>query len=350
MVATGRSETPRPGFRPAHGKALIIALGLVVSAAFAYVAVRGAHPQRTWDALASARVEWLVAALVLMIAAFFLRAIRWWTLFAPTGRPPLRDVTEATYVGYLANALLPARAGEAAKSIALNRSSNTPVAESIATIFVERAWDVLSLVLLLFLMLPALPHVTWVRGAGVLAAALLAVVALIAFVVVRWGERPLRALVAPLRWVPFVPSVLVEHAPGQFVQGLAGLVKARIAAVSFLLTTLSWIVLGVAYWLVMVAFDLGLSPLAGELVVIGIGLAMVLPSSPGAIGVFEGATVVVLGAYGIDPSVALSYALVLHALNLAPIFALGLGALVWRRAGRSRRTPQAQMEEPSRAA
>ena len=331
-----------------YAKALALGVGLVVSAVFAYIAVRGVHPQSTWDALAAARVEWLVPSLVLMFVAFFLRAIRWWTLFAPAGRPPLRNVTEATYVGYLANALLPARAGEAAKAVALNRSTDTPVAESVATIFVERAWDVLSLILLLFLMLPALPHVTWLRGAAVLAAVLLGVLAVIAFAVIRFGERPLRTLMHPLRWLPFIPAVLVEQAPAQFVQGLVGLVKARVAAISFLWTTLSWIVLGIAYWLAMVAFDLGLSPLAGELVVIGIGLAMILPSSPGALGVFEGATVVVLGAYGIDPSVALSYALVLHALNLAPLFALGLGALVWRRTGWMHR--QSQAEEPSSAA
>ena len=353
MAATGSSETPRSGarrgFRAAHGKALILALGLTVSAVFAYIAVRDVHPQSTWEALASARLEWLVPALVLMIVAFFLRAIRWWSLFAPAARPPLRDVTEATYVGYLANALLPARAGEAAKTVALNRSSGASVAECVATIVVERTWDVLSLVLLLFLMLPALPPVSWLRGAAVLAAGLLVVVTITAFVVIRWGERPLRTLMRPLHWLPFVPPTIVEQAPAQFVQGLAGLVRARVAVVSFLWTTLSWIVLGLAYWLVMLAFDLGLSPLAGELVVIGIGLAMVLPSSPGAIGVFEGATVVVLGAYGVDSSVALSYALVLHAINLAPLFALGLGVLVWRRVRRPDLHAQPPVEEPSRA-
>lgn len=349
MVVTGRSDTPRPGSRLAHGKALVIALGLLVSVVFAYIAVRGVHAQETWDAFASARLEWLVPALVLMIVAFFLRALRWWTLFAPGRRPPLRDVTGATYVGYLANALLPARAGEAARTVALNRSARTPVAECLATIFVERAWDVLSLILLLFLMLPALPHVTWLRAATLLAAGLVVVLAITAFVVIRWGEGPLRTLMRPLRWLPFIPPVLIDQAPGQFVQGLAGLVKARVAAVSFLWTTLSWIVVGISYWLVMLAFDLGLSPLAGELVVIGIGLALVLPSSPGAIGVFEGATVVVLGAYGIDSSVALSYALVLHALNLIPLFAIGLGAFVWRRVRRPSRPPHPVAEEASRA-
>ena len=100
---------------------------------------------------------------------------------------------------------------------------------------------------------------------------------------------------------------------------------------AFLWTTGSWIVLGFSYWFVMRAFDLGLSPVAGELVVIGIGLAMVLPSSPGAIGVFEAATVVVLKAYGVDNSVALSYALLLHALNVIPLFAVAIGAIITRR-------------------
>jgi len=67
---------------------------------------------------------------------------------------------------------------------------------------------------------------------------------------------------------------------------------------------------------------LHVSYLAGLLVVIGIGLSMILPSSPAALGVFEGATVVCLGAYGISDSRALSYALVLHALNFLPFLVL----------------------------
>ena len=56
--------------------------------------------------------------------------------------------------------------------------------------------------------------------------------------------------------------------------------------------------------------------------VIGIGLSMILPSSPAALGVFEGATIVCLGAYGTGDSRALSYALVLHALNFLPFLVL----------------------------
>jgi glycosyltransferase 2 family protein len=313
------------------GRAALIAVGVVVSALFAYLAVRHVHAGETWAAFKATQLAWLLPAVALMVLAFYMRAIRWWILYDPSRRPPLGAVIRATFVGYLGNNLLPARAGEAAKTVALNRSAGTPVAETVATILMERVYDVLSLILLLFLMVPALPGVSWLRAAGIVAAVLLVTIAAAAGVLLRYGERPVRTLIRPLERVPFVPRGFVERAPLQFVHGLAGLLRPRVAAAGFLWTTASWIVLGVSYWLVLVAFDLHLSPLAGELVVIGIGLAMILPSSPGAIGVFEAATVVVLKAYGVDNSVALSYALLLHALNVIPLFAVALGAFATRR-------------------
>jgi uncharacterized membrane protein YbhN (UPF0104 family) len=50
---------------------------------------------------------------------------------------------------------------------------------------------------------------------------------------------------------------------------------------------------------------------------------MILPSSPAAVGVFEAAALIALKAYGIDKSAALSYALVLHAVNFAPYVIAG---------------------------
>src|SRR5205085_3456962 len=122
--------------------------------------------------------------------------------------------------------------------------------------------------------------------------------------------------------LPFLPREWLERAPLDFFEGLAALLRLRIAVATFALTMVSWLVLGVGFWLVTVAFHLHVSYLAGLLVVIGIGLSMTLPSSPAALGVFEGATVVCLGAYGVGDSRALSYALVLHALNFLPFVVL----------------------------
>jgi uncharacterized membrane protein YbhN (UPF0104 family) len=59
------------------------------------------------------------------------------------------------------------------------------------------------------------------------------------------------------------------------------------------------------------------------LVALAIGLAMVLPSPPGALGVLEAAAVLALGGYGVDPSAAFSAALALHAVNLVPFLVVG---------------------------
>ncbi|HUP32691.1 MAG TPA: lysylphosphatidylglycerol synthase domain-containing protein [Gaiellaceae bacterium] len=101
----------------------------------------------------------------------------------------------------------------------------------------------------------------------------------------------------------------------------------RLALVSIALTVLSWFVLGASYWLVMLGFDFGVSPLAGMLVTIALGLGLILPSSPAAVGVFEAATILALTAYGIGESAALSYALVLHALNFVPFLVVGFAVL-----------------------
>jgi uncharacterized protein (TIRG00374 family) len=323
-----KTAATRRLFGPRFG---LIALGLVVSAFFGYLALRHVRAHETWRALERTDYAWLVPAVLVFMLALYMRALRWWSLYEPSRRPPQGDVVRATFIGYLANSLLPARAGEAAKAVALNRSAHTPIAESAATILIERVFDVLSLIFLLFVMLPWLPAVSWVRGAGLVAAVALVGVVLGSAVVLRYGERPVRFVLRPLHWLPFLPAGFAERAPKQFVHGLAGVLRVRIAAVAFLWTTASWIVLGLSNWLVMVAFHLHPSPLAAELVVIGIGLAMVLPSSPAALGVFEAATVTVLAAYHVDASSALSYALVLHAVNVLPLFAVALAALGVRR-------------------
>jgi uncharacterized protein (TIRG00374 family) len=317
-------------------KQLLIAAGIAVSIVSGYFAVRGARPHATLVAVRQSSSPWLLPATALLAVAFFMRAARWQSLFLPQRRPPLGAVSKALFLGYVANALLPVRAGEAVRTYALNRYTRASIAETAGTVIVERAADVLSLLVLLFAMAPWLPHVSWLRGAGIVAVVLVAGLIVSVCVLARFGERPIRFLFRPLARV--LPSDVAAGAATRFVEGLVGLASPRVAVVAFAWTTASWVVLGVGFWLVMVAAGLTLSPLAGVLVVIGIGLAMILPSSPAALGVFEGATVVVLSAYGVTGSDALSYALVLHALNVLPLLVVALVAAAYRRLQRQKLT------------
>ena len=262
-----------------------------------------------------------------------MRALRWQYLFAAGTRPPYMPVFEATLLGQCFNNILPARAGEFARIVALHRTAGTSRAETTSTVVVERLYDVLVLLGLLFVFVPWLPHVTWIHAAAILAIVLF--VAAIASVVVllRWGEKPFLVLLRPLTrlGLPFLTLERAEHAAASFVRGAASLREPRLAAAAVVLTVVSWIPLALSTWVLMIGFHLGLSVLAGLLVTIATGLSLVLPSSPGAVGVFEAAALVGLKAYGIDKADGLSFALVLHAVNFFPYVLAGAVVLALRR-------------------
>jgi glycosyltransferase 2 family protein len=290
-------------------------LGLAVSGFFLYLAVRDVRPSEVWDALSQSDYWWTIPSIALLFFAQVVRALRWQWLFTPATRPPYVPVFEATLLGQFFNNVLPARAGEIARILALHRTGKT-----------SRLFDVLVLLALLFVFAPRLPHVTWLHTAAILAVVLVAVTVAAVVVLLRWGERPFLVLLRPLGrlGLPFLPLERAERAAAGFVRGAASLRDPRLAAPALFLTAVSWVVVALSAWVLMIGFHLGLSPLAGLLVTIATGLSLVLPSSPGAVGVFEAAALVGLKAYGIEKADALSFALVLHAVNFFPYVLAGL--------------------------
>jgi uncharacterized protein (TIRG00374 family) len=310
---------------------LLVGVGLVVTVVFGYLAVRDAHLDQVWDALRAMQVWWLVPAALLLAGCVVLRAVRWRSLFTPATRPPVRETLAALLVGYVFNIILPLRPGEVARVLWLRRYANASGAEAGVTVIVERAYDILALLLLLFVAAPFLPGVTWLDAAAALAAVFAVTLAGAIVVVAVWRERPVLWAARLLsRLLPITPERM-EQVGRNAAVGLAGLHRPRLAAVAFGWTVLSWLVLSASCAALLSGFDTGLSTedvlLAALLVVIATNLAMVLPSSPAALGVFEAATVVALGAFGTDDSLALSYALVLHALNLLPYLLVGVFVL-----------------------
>ena len=316
----------------------MIWLGLGVSAFFLYLAVRNVRPSEVWDALSQSDYWWTIPSIALLFLAQVVRALRWQFLFTAATRPPYGPVFEATLLGQCFNNVLPARAGEVARILALHRTAGTSRAETTSTVVVERLFDVLVLLALLFIFAPWLPHVTWLHAAAIFAVVLVVLTVAAVVVLLRWGERPFLVLLRPLArlGLPFLPLERAERAAAGFVRGAASLRDPRLAAPALFLTAVSWIPVALSTWLLMIGFHLGLSPLAGLLVTIATALSFVLPSSPGAVGVFEAAALVGLKAYGIEKADALSFALVLHAVNFFPYVLAGL-LVMQIEAARSRR-------------
>jgi uncharacterized membrane protein YbhN (UPF0104 family) len=334
----------RPRVRQATLRRGLPWLGIAVTTVFGYLAVRDVLWSEAWAAFRASNQLWLVPAFAALAVAVVLRAVRWRSLFAPDRRPPLTSTTSALLVGYFFNNVLPVRAGEAARIVALHRTAGTSRAELAATVVLERIFDVLSLVVLLLVASPWLPHVGWTTGAYVLAAGLGGACLLLVIAVAVWDERPFRLLLRPLTLLPFLQEDRLGRAALNLTHGLAAIKRPRVALAALIWTTLSWLALALSTWFVLVGFGLGLSPLAGLLVIIAINLALIVPSSAAAVGVFEAATMVALSAFGVARSTALSAALVLHLLNLVPY--LVAGSVILQLAARRGRASAIGVLEP----
>jgi glycosyltransferase 2 family protein len=321
--------------RASPAQRALVWAGIAITVALVAVAVREFDLGEVWEAVRASEGRWIAPSLALLAVAVWLRAIRWRGLFVAETRPPLRPVTSSLLIGYLFNNILPLRAGEAARLVALHARTRLSRTQIAATVGVERAYDVVGLLLILALALPFLPEVTWLRAAAWLGAAIAAALVVAVLVLLRYEERGLRVLLWPLRRLPLVSAERWEHAPRNAVRGLRGLTDPRMAASALAWTVASWLVLSLSAWVLMLGFDLELGPAAGVLVTVAIGLGMVIPSAPAAVGVFEAATIVALAAFGIAAAPALSYALVLHAVNFVPyILAGGLVLLAARVPGK----------------
>src|SRR5256884_2066298 len=169
----------------------------------------------------------LLVAVALATLTFPLRAVRWRLILRDVGgaRFPLGPLWHATAIGFMANNLLPARAGEFARAYVAQQRLPVRFSTALASIGVERVFDGLLLVGLMMLAIasPAFPRhaqigTTSVSGLATGAAVVFAAVLGLAFLVV---HRP-----AP--WLALLRRVTHAVLPARFrerlIRGAAGLV------------------------------------------------------------------------------------------------------------------------------
>ena len=321
-----QDQAVRTAARSRLGLAIKLAT-VAITVLFTYIALNGINLKAAWRALQTCDYWWLIPALAAFGLGNVARALRWRSLFAPGRRPPRGATLDATMIGYFYNSILPARAGEAARILVLTRRSASPPVEITGTVVLERIYDVVTILLIFFAAEPWLPHVSWFGAAAVVAVVLALAIAAAATVLAVYGDRPLRWLLQPLSRFSWFSDDRLERAAAELAHGLSGLHSWRIALEALVWTVAAWMFSVLCAYLVILAFHLQLPFAAALLVQVAIGLGMILPSPPAAVGVFEGATLIALRAYGVPHSTALPYALVLHLVNFVPFVIIGAGLL-----------------------
>lgn len=329
-------------------RALPAALAIAVSVGLLAWTLRGVSLDAVLQHIAAARLGPLAAAVVIATLAFPLRLVRWRLLLRNErgeAYPP-GPLWHAIALGFMANNVLPFRAGELIRSYTAARLAPARFTTVFSSVAVERIFDALTVVALLTLALLTSDLPSSVRVAGTSIADLarvaggLSLVALLAAILVvaapLAAERVVQRLFGHTRFAERIVD-LIEGVR----QGLAVLRSpARLGGVIFWSLVL-WLVNALGFYVGFAAFDIPVS-YTGALLLQGLlVLGISVPSTPGFFGPFEAVIVAVLALYGVPGSLAFSYAIAFHITTFIPITLLGLWSLARSPGGFKalRRTP-----------
>src|SRR5919201_346637 len=124
-------------------------LVLLLTAGLVVLFLRNANLSQVWREMATARYGLIVLATVITLGYYALRAFRWQYLLIPIGPTRFSTAYRTTVIGFAANFLLPARAGEVLRPYLLARREGLSATAAFATIILERLLDT-AIVLILF--------------------------------------------------------------------------------------------------------------------------------------------------------------------------------------------------------
>jgi uncharacterized membrane protein YbhN (UPF0104 family)/formylglycine-generating enzyme required for sulfatase activity len=328
---------------------------VLVAATLLWLLFRRTDWSELVGALRGVDLRWLAAAQLLICAAFLARVQRWSYVVRAVHPASYRSLFSATQIGMLVNFAIPARLGEVVRAYVLSRLLGLPMARSLAMVAFDRVNDLIGLLAVLLVAALALARdvdatfpagalgnaepftipsallrpVAWSLAIGVLAASL----GLVLLYAQRdRAPRLVGRLSAPLS------EVLAQRLAAlleSFAEGLHVFRSAGDLGRAVLWSLASWGADVAAAAAVLVAFDVVFPWYTPFVILSFVGVAIVVPVTPGTIGQFHlaAAAGLLLAAPEVAPARAKAVAIVDHLSILAPITALGLYCLFRERIG-----------------
>ncbi|HEY8176121.1 MAG TPA: lysylphosphatidylglycerol synthase transmembrane domain-containing protein [Gemmatimonadaceae bacterium] len=298
-------------------RALVLLAILVALVEFA----RTVNWHETWLAIRSTSPGLLVAAALVNLLSLVLKGVRWWIFLRPIGVSSLWLAMRATFAGAGLNNILIANGGEAARVIFVARAAHVPSATVLATLALERLFELVGYVVLLalavtFLSLP--PSLERTRPFAI--ASVLIVIGLLVYLV----KHPEKAELPTLEGESLLARAKTYGR--RFLRTLTGISTGPRFAASLLISVVVWGLQVWTYQLTAEAAHFHLSTVGTVAAILAVNLGFAVRATPGNVGVFQMMYAVTAAAFGLDKDQATAVAFLIQAQQILPVTIIGLAA------------------------
>ncbi len=280
-----------------------------------------------WSAMRGASIPLLLLAFAANTISVLLRIIRWWTFLRPAGSPSLGLAMQAGIAGVGLNNVLLANGGEAARVVFLSSASGVPSATVLATIALERMFDIVGFIVLVVAGTLLFPLPAEMEGYRIPAMIVLVLV-LGGLGALAYMTRHLTPATLAERPVEIAPPVGIVARVGSFfkwfVASMGALANGPRFVGALLLSLLAWVFQIVTFALAAKAAGVEV-PLAASLAgLLAVNLGLVLRATPGNVGFFQFAYALTVEQFGVPRDPAIAVSLLIQTLQVIPVTVVGV--------------------------
>jgi len=331
-------------------------LGLFISAITLYLALKNVSISEVSQSILSLNPFWIFPTIAVVMISFILRALRWKVILRSSGDISFAGAYHPLMIGFMLNCVLPARAGEIARPIILSQLEDVPFSTGLASVAVERFFDILILVILFAVMFHTVeidPNLNIVFGKYHLNRSLL----------LSMGTGMVKIGIVLICLMLLIVSKRVREKTGSVILRLPGLfirkneslknkIEQKICTpiihimenvgsgfsilknpleilICFFLSIIIWIFAGLSYYLLSLGFpEISLTFIEIFIFMIILCFFIALPSAPGYWGLWEAGGVFALTLFGISASEAASFTLANHVIQFLPVIIAGIISMI----------------------
>jgi uncharacterized protein (TIRG00374 family) len=302
---------------------LLVSAGII---ALLVVFARKVDWAASWAAIRGADGVLIAVATLINIVSLAFKGVRWWIFIRPITPASLGLAMRATLAGAGLNNVLVANGGDAARVVFVTRATGSSSAKILASLALERLFDVAVFVVVLAVAAFLLPLPFDVSAWRLPAAAgLVAMLALTIYLLRRPEFKPAEAATVAVAET-IAPSVFqrVRAYGRRFMAGVATLSTGPRFAGAMGLSVLAWLGQIACYHVAALAAHFPI-PLWGTIACfLAVNLGLVIRATPGNVGFFQLMYAVTAVSFGLRRDEAVGVALLIQALQTIPITLLGI--------------------------
>ena len=327
-------------------------LGIIISVIALYLAFRHVPLRDLASYLKSINYFWILPSVSVALMSFVLRVYRWQIILESAHKVSFWKAFHPLMIGFMINCILPGRVGEIARPVILKKNENVSFSTGLATVAVERAFDVGVMIIFFVILLSTVQidpkldiafgkyhfnkEVLLAVGGVTFKLLILLLIGLIAVSIdkIRYGITRLIERIPSLFF--FAGSDFKENIQKKMCVSLVNFVENFASGLSLVkypakmvacigLSAVIWGLSAFSYYLMAKGCPgiyLSFNEMFAVMLIICFFIA--LPSVPGFWGIWEAGGVFALAIFGISSKEAAGFTLANHAIQMFPVIIVGL--------------------------